>query len=109
MRTCVDRMVTRNRTMSSIGVSVTRFGDLGKVCLVLVPTPLSLALLTVGQMEAHDYAKKAYQWAKALKLLDPSIKLVSCGGEFAVYDIYEDMLDVCLQQKPDTPTGIAWC
>ncbi|ESK91159.1 glycoside hydrolase family 51 protein [Moniliophthora roreri MCA 2997] len=33
----------------------------------------------VGQMEAQDYAKKAYQWAKALKLLDPSIKLVSCG------------------------------
>ncbi|KAK0481303.1 glycoside hydrolase family 51 protein [Armillaria novae-zelandiae] len=26
-----------------------------------------------------DYAKKAYQWAKALKLLDPTIKLVSCG------------------------------
>lgn len=34
----------------------------------------------VGQMEAEDYAKKAYQWAKALRLLDPSIKLVSCGG-----------------------------
>jgi len=32
-----------------------------------------------GQMEAEDYAKKAYQWAKALRLLDPSIKLVSCG------------------------------
>lgn len=35
---------------------------------------------TVGQMDAHDYAKKAYQWAKALRLLDPSIKLISCGG-----------------------------
>ncbi|KDR71905.1 hypothetical protein GALMADRAFT_253689 [Galerina marginata CBS 339.88] len=33
----------------------------------------------VGQMEAQDYAKKAYQWAKALRLLDPSIKLISCG------------------------------
>ncbi|KAF9262484.1 glycoside hydrolase family 51 protein [Marasmius fiardii PR-910] len=33
----------------------------------------------VGQMTAEDYAKKAFQWAKALKLLDPSIKLVSCG------------------------------
>ncbi|KAL0579513.1 hypothetical protein V5O48_002506 [Marasmius crinis-equi] len=33
----------------------------------------------VGQMTAEDYAKKAYQWAKALKLLDPSIKLISCG------------------------------
>ncbi|KAF7981901.1 hypothetical protein HWV62_31493 [Athelia sp. TMB] len=33
----------------------------------------------VGQMESHDYAKKAYQWAKALRLLDPTIKIVSCG------------------------------
>lgn len=33
-------------------------------------------------MEAEDYAKKAYQWAKALRLLDPSIKIVSCGGKF---------------------------
>ncbi|KAH9475530.1 putative alpha-L-arabinofuranosidase C [Psilocybe cubensis] len=35
--------------------------------------------LLVGQMESHDYAKKAFQWAKALRLLDPSIKLISCG------------------------------
>ncbi|KIY73958.1 glycoside hydrolase family 51 protein [Cylindrobasidium torrendii FP15055 ss-10] len=33
----------------------------------------------VGQMESHDYAKKAYQWAKALRLLDPKIELISCG------------------------------
>ncbi|KAK7451721.1 hypothetical protein VKT23_012400 [Stygiomarasmius scandens] len=33
----------------------------------------------VGQMESQDYAKKAYQWAKALRLLDPSIQIVSCG------------------------------
>nr|GAT43895.1 glycoside hydrolase family 51 protein [Mycena chlorophos] len=33
----------------------------------------------VGQMSAGDYAKTAFQWAKALRLLDPSIKLVSCG------------------------------
>ncbi|KAJ3735517.1 glycoside hydrolase family 51 protein [Lentinula guzmanii] len=33
----------------------------------------------VGQMESQDYAKKAFQWAKALKLLDPSIQLISCG------------------------------
>ena len=26
-----------------------------------------------------DYGKKAYQWAKALKLLDPSITLIACG------------------------------
>lgn len=30
-------------------------------------------------MTKEDYAKKAYQWAKALKLLDPSIELVLCG------------------------------
>ncbi|KAK7202876.1 glycoside hydrolase superfamily [Myxozyma melibiosi] len=33
----------------------------------------------VGQMPAADYGKKAFQWAKALKLLDPNIKLVACG------------------------------
>lgn len=33
----------------------------------------------VEQMTAKDYAKKAVQWAKALKLLDPNIKLVLCG------------------------------
>ncbi|CAH0053606.1 unnamed protein product [Clonostachys solani] len=33
----------------------------------------------VEQMTKEDYAKKAYQWAKALKLLDPSIELVLCG------------------------------
>ncbi|KIK64082.1 glycoside hydrolase family 51 protein [Collybiopsis luxurians FD-317 M1] len=33
----------------------------------------------VGQMESQDYAKKAFQWAKALKLLDPKIQLISCG------------------------------
>ncbi|KAJ9650161.1 hypothetical protein H2198_010523 [Neophaeococcomyces mojaviensis] len=34
------------------------------------------------QVEQHtkeDYAKKACQWAKALKLLDPSITLILCG------------------------------
>ncbi|AEO58452.1 glycoside hydrolase family 51 protein [Thermothelomyces thermophilus ATCC 42464] len=33
----------------------------------------------VEQMTKEDYAKKAYQWAKALKLLDPSITLILCG------------------------------
>ncbi|KAJ7221794.1 glycoside hydrolase family 51 protein [Mycena haematopus] len=41
----------------------------------------------VGQMTAVDYSKKAYQWAKALCLLDPSIKLISCGETgFADWD-----------------------
>jgi len=33
----------------------------------------------VAQLTKEDYAKKAYQWAKALKLLDPSIILILCG------------------------------
>jgi hypothetical protein len=36
-------------------------------------------------MEAQDYANKAYQWAKALRLLDPNIQLVSCGGASALF------------------------
>ncbi|KXN91890.1 putative alpha-N-arabinofuranosidase C [Leucoagaricus sp. SymC.cos] len=47
----------------------------------------------VGQMESQDYAKKAYQWAKALKLLDPNIKLVSCGETG-----YADWDDVTLRK-----------
>ncbi|KFA61237.1 hypothetical protein S40285_08873 [Stachybotrys chlorohalonatus IBT 40285] len=35
----------------------------------------------VEQMTQEDYAKKAYQWAKALKLIDPTIKLILCGKE----------------------------
>ncbi|KAJ7805008.1 glycoside hydrolase family 51 protein [Mycena olivaceomarginata] len=35
----------------------------------------------------REYGKKAFQWAKALRLLDPSIKLVSCGETgFAYWD-----------------------
>jgi alpha-N-arabinofuranosidase len=33
----------------------------------------------VGQMTAEDYAKRAAQWGKALKLLDPSLCLILCG------------------------------
>lgn len=33
----------------------------------------------VGQMNEDDYCKKALQWAKAIKLLDPSVVLISCG------------------------------
>ncbi|SPO06334.1 related to alpha-L-arabinofuranosidase 1 [Cephalotrichum gorgonifer] len=35
----------------------------------------------VGQMTKEAYAERAYQWAKALKLLDPSLKLILCGKE----------------------------
>ncbi|KAF7304178.1 Glycoside hydrolase family 51 protein [Mycena indigotica] len=33
----------------------------------------------VGQMSAEDYAKRAFQWAKAMRLLDPTIQIISCG------------------------------
>ncbi len=40
-------------------------------------------------MTKEDYAKKAYQWAKALKLLDPSIKLILCGETgYSSWDYY---------------------
>ncbi|KAH8649796.1 alpha-l-arabinofuranosidase [Xylariales sp. PMI_506] len=35
----------------------------------------------VEQDSKEHYAKKAIQWAKALKLLDPSIKLILCGRD----------------------------
>ncbi|EJT98458.1 glycoside hydrolase family 51 protein [Dacryopinax primogenitus] len=47
----------------------------------------------VGQMTAEDYAKTAFQWAKALKLLDPSIELIACGETgYAAWD--RDVLKV---------------
>jgi alpha-N-arabinofuranosidase len=36
-----------------------------------------------GQMTQEAYAEQAHQWAKALKLVDPSIQLVLCGKEGA--------------------------
>jgi alpha-L-arabinofuranosidase len=35
--------------------------------------------IQVGQQSGPEYAEKAKQWAKALRLLDPSLKLVACG------------------------------
>jgi len=35
----------------------------------------------IEQMTAEVYAAKAFQWAKALKLLDPSIILILCGKD----------------------------
>ncbi|KAB5586024.1 alpha-N-arabinofuranosidase [Coniochaeta sp. 2T2.1] len=35
----------------------------------------------VEQMTKEDYAKKAFQWAKALRLLDPNLVLILCGQE----------------------------
>ncbi|KAI5458262.1 family 51 glycoside hydrolase [Mariannaea sp. PMI_226] len=43
----------------------------------------------VGQMTKEAYAHKAYQWAKALKLLDPSIELILCGETgYSTWDSY---------------------
>ncbi|KEZ42293.1 hypothetical protein SAPIO_CDS6159 [Scedosporium apiospermum] len=43
----------------------------------------------VGQMTKEAYADKAYQWAKALKLLDPSIVLILCGETgYSSWDSY---------------------
>ncbi|KAK4445726.1 alpha-N-arabinofuranosidase C [Podospora aff. communis PSN243] len=43
----------------------------------------------VCQTTPEAYAHKAYQWAKALKLLDPSIELILCGESgFSSWDSY---------------------
>ncbi|EME48955.1 glycoside hydrolase family 51 protein [Dothistroma septosporum NZE10] len=43
----------------------------------------------VEQMTKEHYSKKAYQWAKALKLLDPSIALILCGETgHSTWDFY---------------------
>lgn len=47
-------------------------------------------------MNKEDYAKKAYQWAKALKLLDPSITLILCGETgYSDWDRY--VLQQCIK------------
>lgn len=33
----------------------------------------------VGQQTAEAYATKARQWAHAIRLVDPTVKLVACG------------------------------
>ncbi|KAK8198516.1 hypothetical protein M8818_006383 [Zalaria obscura] len=55
----------------------------------------------VGQMTKEAYADKAYQWGKALKLLDPSIQLILCGETgYSTWDAY--VLKECI--KFDTHT-----
>ncbi|KAK4145108.1 glycoside hydrolase [Dichotomopilus funicola] len=52
----------------------------------------------VEQLTKEAYATKAYQWAKALKLLDPSITLILCGESgFSSWDHH--VLQHCL--RPD--------
>lgn len=53
----------------------------------------------VEQTTAKVYARQAYQWAKALKLLDPSIQLVLCGETgFSSWD--HTVLAECLKWSP---------
>ncbi|KAF2744378.1 glycoside hydrolase family 51 protein [Sporormia fimetaria CBS 119925] len=50
----------------------------------------------VEQFTKEDYAKRAYQWAKAMKLLDPSITLILCGESgFSSWDYY--VLQQCVK------------
>lgn len=50
----------------------------------------------VGQMGKEDYAKRAKQWAKALKLLDPTLILILCGETgLTSWDHY--VLKECIQ------------
>ncbi|KAF2672127.1 glycoside hydrolase [Microthyrium microscopicum] len=50
----------------------------------------------VEQMTKEAYAEKAYQWAKAIKLLDPSVELVLCGQDgTSTWDAY--VLKQCIK------------
>lgn len=50
----------------------------------------------VLQMTKEDYAKKAVQWAKALRLLDPSVVLILCGANGSMsWDHY--VLQECIK------------
>lgn len=49
----------------------------------------------VGQMTSADYSKQAAQWAKALKLLDPSLCLILCG-ETGVASWDHEVLKDCI-------------
>ncbi|KAL0260433.1 hypothetical protein SLS55_004120 [Diplodia seriata] len=58
----------------------------------------------VGQMTKEDYAHKAYQWAKALKLLDPSLELILCGQDgISTWDSY--VVKECVRWEPHALGG----
>jgi len=68
-----------NRTMSSIGVSAMRV-SLGALTCNFRLMSAVYGPWQVGNLSATDYAKKAKMWAHGLKLVDPTIKLISCGN-----------------------------
>ncbi|KAH0293373.1 family 51 glycoside hydrolase, partial [Aureobasidium melanogenum] len=58
----------------------------------------------VGQMTKEAYADKAYQWAKAMKLLDPSVVLILCGETgYSTWDSY--VLKECVKWDTHTLGG----
>lgn len=64
----------------------------------------------VGQMTKESYAEKAWQWAKALKRLDPKIELILCGQDgLSYWDAH--VLKECIKWDPhalgmDTSAGL---
>lgn len=66
---------------SNTGVSAMRV-SLAQAVLTIVWGPWQ-----VGNMRAADYAEKARIWAHGLRLVDPTIKLVSCGREVCLVRI----------------------
>lgn len=54
-------------------------------------------------MTKEDYAKKAFQWAKALRLLDPNLVLILCGQEgYNSWDHH--VLKECVQWVSNFPS-----
>lgn len=54
----------------------------------------------VGNMEAVNYVKLAKRWAHAIKLVDPTVKLVGCGID--VSDALSNMSDAEAEHLQDT-------
>lgn len=52
----------------------------------------------VGHLSATDYTKKAARWAHGLRLVDPTIKLVSCGNQVSSFSLLRSRTDACLGQ-----------
>ena len=44
----------------------------------------------IGHKTAHEYGRLAQETAKAMKLVDPDIKLVSCGSSKSDMETYPD-------------------
>ncbi|GAM84523.1 hypothetical protein ANO11243_025190 [Dothideomycetidae sp. 11243] len=60
----------------------------------------------IGQMTKEAYAEKAFQWAKALKLLDPSLVLILCGETgYSTWDTY--VLKECIKHSEHALGGSA--